>query len=137
MTALNPNGQADSVLNILEGANDKVGACSINGGNVQVQGSNLIGNTVDQINTEGNTVVLSSQMVDDDFATNPANLPNSTPVSTWLSSDFSLLSPTAAAYQSDPFNGAGVGPPGSAAVTMYLSPGTTVGSGFASGSGFN
>jgi len=140
MTPLNANGQAHGFLNIVEGANDGMVNLSINGGTLWIEGNRSIGTNVHQINTAGNTVDLSTTMIDDDFATDPSTLPNNISPATLATLDFTLPGSygaglgTAAANQPFPIWPYDWLPvPGSVNAIAGLAPGTPFGNGLAAG----
>lgn len=136
----NNSEQTSEFLNIVEGVNDKIICVSINGGTINVVGDLVIGKIVHQVNTTGNTVILSQNMIDDHFTSNPSTLPSNISSTRLLAMDFSLPQGHSQPITSDPAvrqflinEDRFIMPPNSGSAVAGLVPGRVFGRGFASG----
>ncbi len=130
--------QTPEFLNIVEGINDKIICTSISGGTINVKGDLVIGKIVHQSNTTGNTIIFSSNMIDDHFASNPSVLPSDITSAKLLTTDFSLTREHTPSITSDPAvyqvvlaGDSSLIPPASGAAVAGLVPGAAFGDGFA------
>lgn len=131
MTHLNRHGAAHSFVDMIQGDNDKITSCVIDGGAIRINGRRALGPNIERSRTTGNGILLSPADVPSRLATDFSRIANDVSPQDLMALDYSVPADSAL-YRASPWTES-FGTWSSMAAFFGLPVGTRIGQGFASG----